>query len=546
MRVIFERGCFVATDVGEGDVYRLRDAGWKFARDMWRTSQPGSVIPFADVCEGEAAKRVGAITSKRQAEIKASIALDADIEIPAPTGCEYRRYQKAGIAYGVERTRVLIGDSMRLGKTIQAIGIANYTKVKRHLVICPATPKINWEREYKKWDTNGLSIGVAGGDVLPDTDVVIINYDIVDRHKDRLREIVWDQITVDEAHYLKNESSKRTQAILGELSPRKKGPGSLTAKRWVFLTGTPVFTRPKDLWTICRFCDPLGLGKSRYAFMVRYCGGGYDPQGKWVEDGATNLEELQRIMRTRFMVRREKQDVAADIPPNRSTVILPKDGLEPLIEAERSFVQENLNKLDAMVRLSVQLADVEYQEHTPEDHQQPYDEEVIPLSSARRELALQKLPMIIPQLHELAEAESKVVVFAHHRAVLTQLKKVLGDSAVLVWGGMSAAQKQEAVDKFNNDDSVLFFLGNIQAAGQAINLAIADVVVFIELSWVPAEMDQAEERVWLPEKTDSIQIIRYVVEDSIDEVMVHVLDARQENIRKATHANRLGVKVVVN
>ena len=217
---------------------------------------------------------------------------------------------------------------------------------------------------------------------------------------------------------------------------------------------------------------------------------------------------------------------------------------EALVDAERSFVSQNLEKLDAMIRLGAQLSDVAA-EHD-EEHPQPYDDEVLPLSSARRELALRKLPMILPQLDELVEAEGKIVVFAHHRDVLTSAKTYFGDAAVLVMGGISAAKKQAAVDAFTNDPNVKIFLGNITAAGQAINLSVANMVVFLELSWVPSEMDQAEERVWLVDKEAPIQVIRYVVEDSIDEVMVHVLDARQENIRKAMNVKRLGVKALVN
>jgi len=544
MQIVYKLGCYIATVADMHEATLLRDAGWKFSRDAWRTSKPAHVIPFADTCIGEAAKRIEAHAKARHADIAASTALDADIEIPAPEGLEYRPYQKAGIAYALQRDKVLIGDSMRLGKTMQAIGIANASKVKSHLIITPATPKINWKREYTKWDTNYLTIGVADGPFLPDTDVVIINYDIVTRHETALRKRQWDQLTIDEAHYLKGERSQRTLAILGETSPSKKSKGPIPAKRTVFLTGTPIFTRPKDLWTICRICDPNGLGKNRWAFVKRYCAADYDAAGKWDENGASNLEELQFLMRKRFMVRREKTDVAKEIPPFRSTVVLPKEGLETLVDAERSFVSQNLEKLDAMIRLGAQLSDVAA-EHD-EEHPQPYDDEVLPLSSARRELALRKLPMILPQLDELVEAEGKIVVFAHHRDVLTSAKTYFGDAAVLVMGGISAAKKQAAVDAFTNDPNVKIFLGNITAAGQAINLAAANMVVFLELSWVPSEMDQAEERVWLVDKETPIQVIRYVVEDSIDEVMVHVLDARQENIRKATHVKRLGVKALVN
>lgn len=544
MRILYERGCYNAYDVSDRDAEQLLNTGWKFARGTYRTSRAAHVIPHRDFCgTQETLDRVEKALGTRLWEVAASVALDADIIVPAPPGLSYRPYQRAGIAYALPRQRCLIADSPRLGKTIQAIGVANATpKFKRHLIICPATVKINWKREYQKWDTHGLTVGVVDSDSYPDTDVVIINYDLAERHVERLLNTDWDQITVDEAHYLKSADAKRTRAILGDIPHDKKGRGPLPTRRWLFLTGTPLYTRPRDLWTLCHMCDPTGLGRSRFKFMTRYADAGWDEGGRWHEDGAANLEELQRLMRKAFMVRREKRDVAADIPPNRSTIVLPSDGLGKLLASERSLMEQRLDQIDEMM-LAHELAHAEQDANDDMDQPIILSDEAISLASVRKELALRKLPMIIPMLEEI---EGKIVVFAHHRDVLKRLKDHFGDSAVLVWGGMAAQQKQDAVDAFTNNPDVKVFLGNIVAAGQGITLAVADTVAFVELTWVPSELLQSEERVWLPEKTEPVEIIRYVVENSIDEAMVYVLDARLEDMAKATMAERIGVKALVS
>ena len=147
----------------------------------------------------------------------------------APEGLDYLPYQKAGIAYALKLGNALIADEPGLGKTIQAVGVSNaLPDVRTILIMAPASLKINWNREFEKWDTKGLSVGrVADGkpDSWPDTDVVVINFDLVEQHYDRLTEKPWDILVIDEAHALKNEDAKRTRAILGHGSGQKREPG---------------------------------------------------------------------------------------------------------------------------------------------------------------------------------------------------------------------------------------------------------------------------------------------------------------------------------
>jgi hypothetical protein len=133
-------------------------------------------------------------TTKTQATIAASRAADADVTIPAPPGCTYLGYQKAGIQFALERPGTLIADEMGLGKTIQGIGVINADpKIARVLVICPASLKLNWYRELKKWLVRPLSVGIADSKVFPTTDIVILNYDIAHKYE-RALSFYWDLI----------------------------------------------------------------------------------------------------------------------------------------------------------------------------------------------------------------------------------------------------------------------------------------------------------------------------------------------------------------
>ena len=132
--------------------------------------------------------------------IAESQAVDADIDIPVPEGLSYLPYQKAGIAYAIQRSSTLIGDEMGLGKTIQAIGIINATAPETVLVVCPASLKINWKNEMTKWLVADRDIQIVngGGEQIPKTpDVVIINYDVLTKHQSAISARTWVLVIMD-------------------------------------------------------------------------------------------------------------------------------------------------------------------------------------------------------------------------------------------------------------------------------------------------------------------------------------------------------------
>jgi SWI/SNF-related matrix-associated actin-dependent regulator 1 of chromatin subfamily A len=553
MQVTYERGMYVAR--GFRDPAPFHKKGWVFRSVLngWMTTNIENVLPLFDYCVAEAAARVGALRTQRIEAIADSIAVDVDEDFPAPPGLKYRPYQKAGIAYMLERLRagrdVLNADVMRLGKTVQSMGVINSLTPQRVLVICPANAKSVWRDHMRDWLIEPRTVGVAEGNNLPNTEYTIINYDIISRHLEALKSVVWDLIILDESKALKNPGSKRTKNILDSSGRSRRIPSEMIPARLgrIFLDGTPVYTRIIDLWPVVQRCDPQGLGSNYWNFIRRYCGA--NELNDWDTSGAINLEELQRKLRSTFMIRREKHHVGKEVEPFRQVISLPKAGLKTLLDAEARVVAENIDslmKLDQSGVLDASVVDEILGRFVTNEGDEALSviEASGALATVRRELAIAKLPMCIDWITNLLQSEEKVVVFAHHRDVVAALHEAFPGSA-RVWGGMTTKKRDAEVAKFKTDPECRVFVGNIMSAGQAISLSVADVVVFCELSWIPAEMDQAEERIWTTEKQYPLSVYWLTVEDSLDYIMSAVLMQRQKDIRRTVSDRALDERIKV-
>ena len=467
-------------------------------------------------------------------EIEKSQAVSSNIHVPAPAGLSYRPFQLAGIAYMLPRNCVLLADEMGTGKTIQSIGLSDLIKPQRVLVICPASLKGMWRQAWKKWDVNNFTIGVVEGtkSCIPATNVVILNYELLKSYRESLRLSTWDLLIVDEAHYLKRGKTDRTLEVLGGIKRNpdktiKERIAPLPVNRALFLTGTPILNKPKDLWPLISAIDPEGLGANWFAFAKRYCQleeikGWKD--GKpihigWWWEGADNLEELQRIMRERFMLRRMKSDVLKELPPKTRQII-------PIIVTNKS-----LKKLLAQEN--------EQFDKYLETHILPNLEKDIPVSPELREkIALQKLPFVIEYLKELLDEQSKIVVFAHHHSVIDKLEAEFADICAVIDGRTPSKERESIVKRYQEESSCRVFIGGIQAAGVGITLTAASTAVFAELDWVPAMMNQAEDRLHRIGQNQNVLIQHVVLEGSLDERMLQLILEKQELIDEALNIRK--------
>ena len=432
-----------------------------------------------------------------------SQATDADIDIPVPAGLSYLPYQKAGIAYAIKRSSTLIGDEMGLGKTIQAIGVINATAPKTVLVVCPASLKINWKNEMTKWLVADRDIQIVngGGEQIPaNPDVIIINYDVLSKHKDAINARTWDLVIMDEAHYIKNNTAARTKVAVG-----------IKANRKVVLTGTPITNRPIELQPIAGYLDPVTFG-NYFKFGVRYAGAHQINIGRktvWDFNGSSNLDELQRVLRQSFMIRRKKDEVLKELPEKvRQIIVLPNSDYSDQIKKEFETLADAVDETSS--------EDIEFEQ----------------MSGVRHETALAKVNDVVTHV---AAIDHQVVVMAHHKDVVDGIKAGLeaaGKSVVTLTGDCNQAHRQNAVETFQAGSADVF-IGTIGAAGVGITLTSASHVVFAELDWVPGNMSQAEDRCHRIGQDSSVLVQHLVVDGSIDARLAQVLVGKQRVLDKA-------------
>jgi len=508
----------------EKDIPKAAGFRWDVDKKVWWTDNLVFASSLREYADSAAAERLssldGIIAESRSADVP-------DIDIPCPDGLSYFPYQAAGVNFSIKRDSVLIGDEMGLGKTIQAIGVINCTRPESVLIICPATLKLNWEKELRKWLTVDMDITVVNAkQEPPTTGAVIINYDIAGKLSEWLHSKEWDLLIADEAHYMKNKKAKRTAAVLGD----GKG-GGIKARRKVFLTGTPVTNRPLELFPIMSYLFPKSFD-NYWQFAKRYCGAVYNGMG-WDMTGASNLLELQDVLRSCGMIRRLKADVLKELPPKRRQIIsLPSDSVSGLIQQESEISDKYADRI-AELEMQVEMSKIS-------DNDSEYEEAVAKLKEAqsvsfeemariRMELAIAKIPFVCEHVRDFIESGEKVVVMCHHRAVVDAIAEYFGKTAVKLYGGMSITEKNSSVEQFQSSPDVMVFVGSIRAAGVGITLTASSNVVFAELDWVPANMLQAEDRCHRIGQDDNVLVQQLVFDGSLDSRMANTL-VRKMNI----------------
>lgn len=539
MKLLFAEGRYTAiSSFEEREIPKAAGFRWDPAQKRWWTDQAEKASKLAKYADDSCRAQLEGLAAKRAESLQASRATDAAIELPCPAGLAYLPYQRAGIAYGLSREAVLFGDEPGLGKTIQAIGVINAdASLRRVLVICPASLKLNWQRELRRWLTRPLSCGIATGPSWPATEIVIANYEILEKHAAQLRALEWDLLVVDEAHFCKNPKAKRTQLVVGHKArkPAESIPG-LRARRRLFLTGTPVPARPIELWPMLSYLDPSGLGANFFAFAKRYCDAKQVEAGRklvWDFSGASNLDELQERLRSRLMVRRLKAEVLKDLPAKRRQVIeIPANGASALVAREREL-HDNLRAKQEALRDAAErameaddaAAYAKASEQLAEAERALFTE----ISKLRHETAMAKAPHVVEHVRALLEGGvEKLLVFAHHRDVVALLCEELAPFGVVkLQGGDSAAEKDAAVQAFQGDPKTRVFVGAIMAAGVGLTLTAASNVVFAELDWTPANVSQAEDRAHRIGQRESILVQHLVFEGSLDARMVELIVAKQ-------------------
>lgn len=511
----------------------VKAAGFRWDPDgkRWFTVTPDIAAKFTEHADDAAKDALDEVAAKITESWTAGVV--TDMSIPCPDGRKFYPYQQSGIRFACNRESTFLGDQMGLGKTAQAIGVINVTTPDTVLIICPATLKLNWKKELNMWLTMPRNIHVLNSsDQFPTLpDIVVMNYDIAAKFEKQIKAREWGLFVADEAHYMKNPRAQRTAAILGkgkEIKPVK-------AKRKMLLTGTPIANRPIEIFPLVSYLWPNVFG-NMWHFGKRYCDAKQDGYG-WDFSGASNLEELQNLLRSSGMIRRLKADVLKELPEKtRQVVVLPSDSVKSLIKKEgekTKMIEAEVKRLQKAVREAKAQKDEAAYKGAVAGLRQAHNVAFTEMAAIRKELAIAKIPFVIEYVEAIIADGEKVVVMAHHREVVDQIQNHFGLNAVKLYGGMGTDEKTANVERFQFDPTCNVFVGSISAAGVGITLTAAQKLLFAELDWTPSNMMQAEDRIHRIGQKGNALIQQLVFDGSLDAKMADTLVRKMEVIEAA-------------
>ena len=419
-------------------------------------------------------------------------------------------HQKIAIEKLLANDKFILADDMGLGKTTSAVIGALESGAKKVLIVCPASLKINWQREIGNYSDRKVLI-VEGRKWGSTFDFYIINYDIIknyhstDKSEDSddyklLVNAGFELAIVDEAHYISNNTAQRTRLLNDVL---EKIP-----KVWL-LTGTPMTSRPINYFNLLKIVDsPLTLNWQSY--VRRYCAGYQFRVGNrkvWNTSGASNLDELRERTKS-YVLRRMKTDIL-DLPEKIVTPIF--------VDLTSKMYEE---EMDDFTRISNDNKDKETLSVT-----------LNRLMKVRQLISYEKIPYTCEIIDRCLEQGKKVIVLTNFTMTLDMLHEKYKKNSVTLDGRMSKDKRQENVDRFQTEDKIKVFIGNIKAAGVGITLTAAEVVIMNDLSFVPADHSQGEDRAYRYGQKNSVLVYYPIFENTIERVIYNILQKKKKIVK---------------
>ena len=417
------------------------------------------------------------------------------------------QHQKEAIEKLAGSRRFILADDMGLGKTTCTIIAALETGAKKILIICPASLKINWQREIENYSDRPVFIS-EGKKFSTESDFVIVNYDILKNFHDTkekdnslLNQSNFDLVILDEAHMISNPQAQRTKIINHFVK---------NIKRVWLLTGTPMTSRPMNYYNLLNIIESP-VAQNWMAYAIRYCQGYQFMAGRrkvWNVTGASNLEEL-RDRTSKQILRRLKEDVL-DLPDKIISPVylrLKSKEYEELMGEYYDWFDKNPDEASS---LTVQFSK---------------------LMKVRKVISNEKTKQTIEIVENIIEQGKKVIVFTNFTESLQTIYSHFEKQAVYLDGSCSKPHRQKAVDEFQDNEKIKVFVGNIKAAGVGLTLTSAEVVIMNDLSFVPAEHSQAEDRAYRYGQKNNVLVYYPLYENTIEGAIYDILNRKKQIIR---------------
>lgn len=444
------------------------------------------------------------------------------IPLPESINAQLRPYQERGFSWMYRNMKIgfgsIIADDMGLGKTLQVITLLAKMKEegamdkKKALVVVPTGLLHNWQSEVKRFApqlTTGVYHGTARDlkdDNCKNADIILSTYGVVRSDADILKKQKWQVLVIDEAQNIKNSDTAQSKAI-----------HSIPANCHIAMSGTPVENRLSEFWSIIDFTNKGYLGSAK-DFSDSYA----KPIQKY---GDSRVAERFRKVTAPFLMRRLKTDksIISDLPDK-----IERNELASLTPEQAALYQETVNRCMAVIEgmegedsqtlfkrqgliLQMMLALKQICNH-PTQY----------LKDGRMDATLSgKTEMLLDMLRSIIDADEKVLIFTQFREMGDLLRhfirNTLDEEPMFYHGGCSLKQRQEMVDRFQNNRNDRIFILSLKAAGTGLNLTAATHVIHYDLWWNPAVEAQATDRAYRIGQHKNVQVHRFITQNTFEE-----------------------------
>lgn len=436
-----------------------------------------------------------------------------DLTLPQGVNAEFREYQTKGFGwlwfmykYGLNG---ILADDMGLGKTLQALAVIQKAKEEDGpmptLVICPTTVVFNWESEIQKFAPTLTTLKLSGTErkqffkKIPEFDVVITSYALVRRDIEKLKDINFRYVILDESQNIKNAMSQTAQAV-------KK----LNATHKLALSGTPIENKLEELWSVFDFLMP-GFLFSMADFNSRYV-------NPIMERADKTVEKRLKLQIYPFILRRMKRDVAKDLPDKVENIAYCE-----LTDEQRDFYLQVLDSTKEELFKSIEQNGLEKSRLSIFSallrlrqiccHPRLYDKE-----NVKNIMSSGKFEKLKSMLEEIISEGHRVLLFSQFVDMLDIVKAWLEREGIpYEYLTGKTKDRQGAVERFNSSNSIPIFLISLKAGGTGLNLTGADYVIHYDPWWNPAVEDQATDRAYRIGQTKKVFVYRLITKNTVEE-----------------------------
>lgn len=515
LNLTFEKGVFTLhSDVTPPKNLFLQEY-WVGRPPLYRTKDLKAAVPFRPYADEHAEKVFTRVLSRM-------------MEAPRlPSLSFLDDHQREGINWILTRSRSYIAHCPGAGKTLQAIVASIYTKAKGQTVfIVPPTLTTQWAKEIEKFSVGLVgfkNIGVVRTSkerlgVAWRAPYIIVPDSMLAKPwvHDRLLEMKIKFLAVDEASRFKEPTSLRSIALYGGLYKRRRYKGLVHRTRHtVFLDGSPMPSRPMELWAPTYALDPEAIDcMLQTDFGFRYCGPTVNNYGAWEFKHSSNEDELRTRLQKRFM-HVVNEDQLSHPERRRSMLFINEDVRTPMI---KDWERAHLDKLRS----------AKFSEEMNQGT----------MAEMRRELGVAKAKWIARYvLDRITEKRESILLFVWHREVAERIfdlfnRKLKPGRAGLVYGGTDTTTREMIFSDFQAG-KLRVIVGNIMAMGRGHNLQKADRVIFGEFAWTDELNKQCEKRASRRGSEKEFVRCEYIVAPgTIDEVVLNSIFTKERRVKR--------------